>query len=131
LSLAEIPYALEMLEIYTLVNIRKNVEQLDDKLRTLNVEEKLKPPILKEILSKVKIKIGTYPAVSDLFANIKEILRDRDELSKIIDENTFQKLMLEEGGKEGALDVLAWGIIKLYIKKEKCFTQPRLYIAYR
>jgi hypothetical protein len=129
--LAEIPYALEMLGIYTLANIRKNVEQLDNKLRTLSVEKKLKPSIIKEILSKVKNNIGTCPAVSDLFANIKEILRDTDELSKIIDGNNFHELMLEEGEKELALDVLAWGIIKLYIKNEKYFTEPRLYIAYQ
>jgi len=131
--LTAIPYALKTLEIYTLANIQENIEQLDEEMQKLGVEKKLENnlSLLKDLFVLVKKEIGSHPSIDLLFSRVRTILIYKyDFLEKIVNEEAFGKLKMIVN-EQKAYDILAWGIIKYYLKIELGnVPHPSIYIIY-
>jgi len=124
-------YALETLRIYTRANVGRNLKQLDNELRELNTDKKLEEnlEILKKIFTIAKEEMSSCPSFDSLFHRIRTILiYEEVDLSEIVDKNAFENLKKKVGNKQ-AYSILAFGIIKYYIKKER-LPHPYIFIRY-
>jgi len=69
------------------------------------------------------------PSFDSLFYRIRCILLSEEvDLSEIVDINAFKTLMMKVGEYQ-AYNILAWGIIRYYIKKER-LPHPFIFIKY-
>jgi hypothetical protein len=131
--LTAIPYTLKTLEIYTLANIQESIEQLDEEMQKLGVEDKLEKNLspLKDLFVLVKKAVGSHPSIDLLFSHIRTtLIYKRGFLEKIMNEEAFEKLKMIVN-EQKAYDILAWGIIKYYLKIELGdVPHPSIHIIY-
>jgi hypothetical protein len=117
-----LPPLLKALEVYTKVEIQKDIKQLNNIMQELNVKQKLSKrlDILEKLFKNAKREVGPRPRMSMLFSCLREILYRGEviNLNELVDKDLFNDLK-KRMGEYRAYDILAWGIVKFYVEKER------------